>query len=406
MFQFEERWRILLVKDTIQIFEKCDDVKSVQPHTIQKRIKVVSSISADSNTIFRDILDLSKRRKSWDKTFCKAVILESLDDNNDIIQIHLNTFSPHKTLLARRSWKKFTTGQVFFQIDYFSDKESNKSCHDLLIREIWIITPSKSSELYNNDQGFNFGSTVVHLVDIAHSRGKKSSCEEVKLFYLERIYGLGVFSKDNSVLTATLPQHRKSTLKIEQALRFDPSPQPCTLNDVRKFGSLVKGKISVTENISHIENNCWYSPEPKNYMVRGKSYLKDNKKVPAKSNLGELVAVDWFVHSARIDNVCLQRSSHELNTHAKMNSKFIFAVNIQVPGSKNYSIIFYYLIPLNFDEKSVFGRFILGDDEYRNTHFKLIPNIPKGPWIVQRAVGNKPLIVGGALKVKLNKKKI
>ena len=64
--------------------------------------------------------------------------------------------------------------------------------------------------------------------------------EEVKLFYLERIYGLGVFSKDNSVLTATLPQHRKSTLKIEQALRFDPSPQPCTLNDVRKFGSLVK----------------------------------------------------------------------------------------------------------------------------------------------------------------------
>lgn len=201
------------------------------------------------------------------------------------------------------------------------------------------------------------------------------------------------------MLTATLPQHRKSTLKIEQALRFDPSPQPCTLNDVRKFGSLVKGKISVTENISHIENNCWYSPEPKNYMVRGKSYLKDNKKVPAKSNLGELVAVDWFVHSARIDNVCLQRSSHELNTHAKMNSKFIFAVNIQVPGSKNYSIIFYYLIPLNFDEKSVFGRFILGDDEYRNTHFKLIPNIPKGPWIVQRAVGNKPLIVGGALKV-------
>ncbi|CAL6304673.1 unnamed protein product [Bathycoccus prasinos] len=127
-------------------------------------------------------------------------------------------------------------------------------------------------------------------------------------------------------------------------------------------------------------------------MVRGKSYLADGIKVPAQSNLGELVGVDWFIHSERIDNVCSHTCTNELELHARINNKFIFAVNIQVPGSKHFSIVFYYLIPSSFDKNSVFGKFIYGDDEYRNARFKLIPNIPKGPWIVQRAVGNKPLI--------------
>lgn len=68
----------------------------------------------------------------------------------------------------------------------------------------------------------------------------------------------------------------------------------------------------MTEDIASAENNCWYSPESKNYMVRGKSYLADGIKVPAKSNLGELVGVDWFIHSERIDNVCSHSCSKEL----------------------------------------------------------------------------------------------
>jgi len=68
----------------------------------------------------------------------------------------------------------------------------------------------------------------------------------------------------------------------------------------------------LTENIAYAENNCWYSPESKNYMVRGKSYLADGIKVPAQSNLGKLVGVDWFIHSERIDNVCSHTCTNEL----------------------------------------------------------------------------------------------
>jgi hypothetical protein len=104
--------------------------------------------------------------------------------------------------------------------------------------------------------------------------------------------------------------------------------------------------------------------------------------------------------------------------------KFVFAVNIQVPGSRHFSIVYYYVLQYpvdevaytasvqtnnygiakscNFAQKSLFGRFIHGTNQFRNSRLKLIPNVALGPWVVQRAVGTKPLIVGRALKVRVN----
>lgn len=69
-------------------------------------------------------------------------------------------------------------------------------------------------------------------------------------------------------------------------------------------------------------------------------------------------------------------------------------------------------------QDSLLGRFIHGNDSFRNARLKLIPRVAlvqismrnvlvtiskytlsQGPWVVQRAVGTKPLIVGRALKV-------
>lgn len=38
--------------------------------------------------------------------------------------------------------------------------------------------------------------------------------------------------------------------------------------------------------------------------------------------------------------------------------------------------------------------FLLGDDEYRTSRFKLIPSVIEGPWIIKQSVGNKPVILG------------
>ena len=77
--------------------------------------------------------------------------------------------------------------------------------------------------------------------------------------------------------------------------------------------------------------------------------------------------------------------------------KFVFAVNIQVPGSRHFSIVYYYVLQYpvdevaytasvqtnnygiakscNFAQKSLFGRFIQGTNQFRNSRLKLIPNV-------------------------------
>jgi len=96
----------------------------------------------------------------------------------------------------------------------------------------------------------------------------------------------------------------------------------------------------------------------------------------------------------------------------------VFAVNIQVPGARHFSIVYYYTLARPADADSLLGRFIHGNDSFRNARLKLIPRVAlvqismrnvlvtiskytlsQGPWVVQRAVGTKPLIVGRALKV-------
>jgi len=389
MNQLKERWKMLFTTETIQIFEKYESSDRAKPKT--RRIKVTISIPTDVETIFHILLDLNSTRKTWDKAFRWGNILNKVDNDKDIVQIHskpilLGRKVPFQTVIAKRSWKKFQTGQVLIQTEFIRSNElaSESQNIDYMYNDYtWMISPSQG--LLEKENRSSFNSTVVYHIDTGQLRRGEYSphicSEDIRFYVLELMRGLEAYSETKSV--------RRIPMLLNQ---FD-SPE----NSTTSFGSLTSGEQSLTENIAYAENNC-YSPESKNYMVRGKSYLADGIKVPAQSNLGELVGVDWFIHSERIDNVCSHTCTNELELHARINNKFIFAVNIQVPGSKHFSIVFYYLIPSSFDKNSVFGKFIYGDDEYRNARFKLIPNIPKGPWIVQRAVGNKPLIVGGALK--------
>ena len=113
-------------------------------------------------------------------------------------------------------------------------------------------------------------------------------------------------------------------------------------------------------------------------------------------------AQDWLYADQRIDHVCA-RPGNFLNKPGGFLEKhpdaFVMCVNIQVPAAKQFSIIFYFALPARPAPDSVFGRFIDGDDVYRNARFKLIPQITQGAWVVARSVGTKPLIVGNALKV-------
>ncbi|GJN20248.1 hypothetical protein PR202_gb07601 [Eleusine coracana subsp. coracana] len=142
--------------------------------------------------------------------------------------------------------------------------------------------------------------------------------------------------------------------------------------------------------------DCWRISDGNNFRVRSKNFVYDKSKVPAGKPLMELVAVDWFKDTKRMDHVS-RRKGCAVQVAAE-KGLFALAINLQVPGTTNYSMVFYFvtkrLIP-----NSLLQRFVDGDDEFRNSRFKLIPSVPKGSWIVRQSVGSTPCLLGKAVDI-------
>ncbi|KAA8525110.1 hypothetical protein F0562_007026 [Nyssa sinensis] len=75
---------------------------------------------------------------------------------------------------------------------------------------------------------------------------------------------------------------------------------------------------------------------------------------------------------------------------------FSVVVNLQVPASTHYSMVFYFVMK-DLVPGSLLQRFVDGDDEFRNSRLKLIPSVPKGSWIVRQSVGSTPCLLGKAV---------
>jgi hypothetical protein len=163
----------------------------------------------------------------------------------------------------------------------------------------------------------------------------------------------------------------------------------------------------------------WAEPDANSFRVRGKNYKMDRLKINAGTSIGRLIAVDVVTVDAPIFTGMTTHPTERLQMALKKEQillekglesdlpPFIFCVNIVLPGPPFYHGVFYYAI----DDMSVIDgsngtpssrlcrEFIFGDsDEFRNRTFKLIPQIVQGNFIVRKAVGSKPAIMGRKLR--------
>jgi hypothetical protein len=53
--------------------------------------------------------------------------------------------------------------------------------------------------------------------------------------------------------------------------------------------------------------DCWRISDGNNFRVRSKNFVYDKSKVPAGKPLMELVAVDWFKDTKRMDHVARRK---------------------------------------------------------------------------------------------------
>ncbi|GBG79210.1 hypothetical protein CBR_g29261 [Chara braunii] len=132
--------------------------------------------------------------------------------------------------------------------------------------------------------------------------------------------------------------------------------------------------------------------------VRSKAFPIDGSRVPGGEPLLRLVAVDWLRSNSRIDHVA-KRPANLVQKHSTETSPFIFLVNLQVPGTTHYSLVFYWVAEYPVPENSLFHVFMNEDDTFRNSRFTLIPSIAEGSWIVKQAVGSRPVPLGSVLEL-------
>ncbi|VEU38089.1 unnamed protein product [Pseudo-nitzschia multistriata] len=163
----------------------------------------------------------------------------------------------------------------------------------------------------------------------------------------------------------------------------------------------------------------WAEPDPNSFLVRGPNYLEDGKKINAGSSIGQLIAMDCvLVDTPILSGMSMhptERIQLALKREQEMRAKgmtcdtppFIFVVNIVIPAAQCFHAVFYYAV----DDKSTIDgsdgtpssrlceKFFFGDsDQFRDETFKLIPRIVEGNFLVRKAVGSTPAIMGTRLK--------
>ena len=187
-------------------------------------------------------------------------------------------------------------------------------------------------------------------------------------------------------------------------------------------------------------------------FIRGPTYLQSKHKIVARAPWLECVDLEVIVSKNRLENAA-QRPASPLTkltaTHPvpagltalnPADASFTLVLNFMVPlkSEDGVYVVMYFKHrhhnlqtmsapppqrssqPLNEQKVQVTAsgeyadahletaakaaflealkRFIAGSNEYRDEHLKFIPHLIEGPWVVKKAVGSKPAVIGSKLK--------
>lgn len=139
-------------------------------------------------------------------------------------------------------------------------------------------------------------------------------------------------------------------------------------------------------------------------MVRGVDYLEDHCKVPAARPYFDLMETEFLRLPTPVAHRTAMRDS-AYHRHRDPD-KFYFVVNFMITGEPSFNVVAYFCRPKADMEtgarategfERVLAEFVAGDDAHRNDRFKLIPRVVEGGYVVSKAVGSRPAVIGRKL---------
>ncbi|XP_056686970.1 protein ENHANCED DISEASE RESISTANCE 2 isoform X2 [Spinacia oleracea] len=445
-----KHWRLLQCQNGLRIFEELSEVDYL-PRSCSRAMRAVGVVDATCEDIFELIMSMDGTRFEWDCSFQYGSLVEEVDGHTAIIyhRLQLDWFSMFvwpRDLCYVRYWRRNDDGS--YVVLFRSRVHENCGPQPGFVRAHlesggFNISPLKSRNGRPRSQ-------VQHLMQVdlkGWGVGYVSSFQQHCLLQvLNSVAGLREYfsQTDERIATPRIPvmvNMTSASMPSRKNQKFqDPSIHPCSpdRNIVPNRNSVMmdedsdededyqipeaeqEGYRSPPENevkITAVEEptdqidstmfsgtlrrddnenarNCWRISDGNNFKVRSKKFCRDKSKVPAGKPLMDLVAVDWFKNSSRMDHVA-RRPGCAAQVAAD-KGMFSIVINFQVPGSTHYSMVFYF-VTTKLIPGSLLQRFVDGDDEFRNSRLKLIPSVPKGSWIVRQSVGSTPCLLGKAV---------
>lgn len=171
------------------------------------------------------------------------------------------------------------------------------------------------------------------------------------------------------------------------------------------------GKLSVRPGA------YWSEPDASGFRVRGPTYLMDKVKVGSPEPVFHLLDCDLFDLPAPTPHLVRHLKPRIDALWKEQNMKgYTFVVQLQVPGPPHKSFVMYFGCARReevFEGDTPFSRtarrFFVEEDttptsgnqtlhKWRNNTFKLIPRCVNAPFVVKRAVGEVPTLLGNKLQ--------
>ncbi|CAN6227141.1 unnamed protein product [Urochloa humidicola] len=446
-FHSKKNWRLLRCQNGLRIFEELLEVDYLA-RSCSKAMRAVGVVDATCEAIFGLVMSMDVTRYEWDCSFRHGSLVEEVDGHTAILyhklQLHwCQMLVWPRDLCYARYWRRNDDGSyvvLFRSIEHPNCGRQRGFVRAFIESGGFKISPLKCRNgrprtqvqhlmqidlkgwFLNYSLSFQYHSLLQILNCVAGLREYFSQTDEIhitpRIPVMETMVDADSGPKGHKLQDAdskTKPVGQgqagnRNMGKIDEESDEDDDyqvPEADLEEDPNKSDSdakrtdepLEKIDLSCFSGILHRDveeksRNCWTVPDSKIFKVRSKNFPQDKSKIPAASYLMELAAIDWFKDTKRMDNVARQKGC--VAQVAAEKGMHTFVVNIQIPGSTQYSLVMYF-VTKSLKKGSLLQRFFDGDDEFRNSRLKLIPSVPKGSWIVRQSVGSTPCLLGKAV---------
>lgn len=375
--------------------------------------RVSQVVNGSPTEVFRLLMN-PKRFQRWDPSIATLRVIQQMDDHADIVYITQRptylwpVWQKPRDLVLMRYWRREEDGSYFVMyqsIEHPECRVRHNFVRASLLGGGFVIAPQKVpsgairshvtyvlrydpggwSRIYHQ-LGMDVDLVMPMLRSVVGIRDEMSSTD---------------FITPNVTVSASAASGGSSATVSRDAMatHSDDASSATSADAVMVDASGVV--IGVPKLQTSLPEKMWSEPDAAAFLIRGPNYLTDKKKVPSSAAKFHLVGVDLLSFEVASERYHI---SARPDSVGKTSTKFTFVINMIIPGSENIGMVFYFHPAHDnvFEDGSPFSEllndFIDGDDQFRNSRFKLIPTVVEGSFIIKQAVGSKPTLLGNKLK--------